>query len=88
MSIPSRVNPATIQTVVDRDTMARQFNGFAPSNAAGVESIHVAGHGGHRRDPFELNEHITGADIPGMQNMLDPAKWRVMEDRTARAYPR
>ena len=63
---------AFIQNMTDGDAVACQFDHDLGRKSALFIIIDVAGDGGDRRDLLQLFNHGSIANVPGVENVIDP----------------
>jgi hypothetical protein len=66
--------PAFVQNMTDGDAAACQFDYGLGRKSAWFIIVDVAGDGGDWRDLLQLFDHGPIANVPGMENVIDPFK--------------
>ena len=66
--------PAFVQNMTDGDAAACRFDHGLGRNSALFIIIDIARDGGDRSDLLQLFDHGPIANVPGVENMIDPFK--------------
>jgi hypothetical protein len=62
------------QYMTEGDLEAAPPENKSSGEPAGFKVIHVAGHGGNRREPPQALNHVCAADVAGMEDLPYPRK--------------